>query len=141
MQRRQAMMITGMALVCGLGGCLRGGPDLEAGLWEITSEVEMPGLGMKIPATVYRRCLGAGEFIPKQGPVEQEICTYSGVSVKGDTVRWAVECRSPGGTTRTEAEIIYHGSTFDGTMTMGMTGVVAMDGSGRLSGRRIGDCQ
>lgn len=128
-------------LVCGLAACSGGGPDLEDGMWEVTTEVNMPGLAMKIPAIVYRHCLTKDDIIPKQGPADQETCTYSTPKTKGNTVSWSMECKSPGGKTTHQGEITYRGTSFDGSIIMSMTGVVDMSGTNRITGRRIGDCQ
>lgn len=133
--------MAGVGLVFGISACSGGGPDLEEGMWEITTEVNMPGMPMKIPPMVYRQCLTVEDIVPKQGPTDQEICTYSSPQTRGNTVSWSMECQSPGGRTKNEGEITYRGTSFDGTMTMSMTGAVEMSGTNRITGRRIGDCQ
>ncbi len=141
MDKKILTVIGGVALVFALAACSGGGPDLEDGMWEITTEVNMPDMPMKIPPMVYRHCLSREDIIPKQGPADQEICTYSTPKTKGNTVSWSVECQSPGGKTRHEGEITYRGTSFDGSIIMSMTGAVDMSGTNHISGRRIGDCQ
>lgn len=141
MSKKIGAVVCAFVVGSSLAACSGGGPNLEEGLWEITTEVDMPGMPMKIPPMVYRQCLTKEEMVPKQGPGDQEICNYSSPKTKGDTVSWSVECQSPGGKTRSDGEITYRGTSFDGTLTMSMTGVIEMSGSNRLSGRRIGDCQ
>ncbi len=141
MDTKLSAVLAGVALFFGLVACAGGGPDLEEGMWEITTEVNMPGMPMKIPPMVYRQCLTTENVVPKQGPAEQEICTYSSPKTKGNSVSWSAECKSPGGTTKNEGEITYKGTRFEGTLTMSMTGVIAMSGTNSISGRRIGECQ
>ncbi|MEN8256367.1 MAG: DUF3617 family protein [Thermodesulfobacteriota bacterium] len=141
MKRKKLAIICGVCFAWGLVACSGGGPDLEEGMWEITTEVNMPGMPMKIPAMVYRQCLTKDDVVPKQGSANQEICTYSSPKVKGNTVSWSMECKSPGGKTKSETEITYRGASFDGTMTMSMSGAVEMSGENTISGRRIGECQ
>lgn len=130
-----------LVILVGLVACSGAGPDLEEGMWEISTEINMPGMAMKIPPMVYRQCLTTDDIVPKQGPAGQEICSYSTPKIKGNTVSWSVECKSPGGTTVSEGEITYRGRTFDGSITMAMTGAIDMSGTNALSGRRIGECQ
>lgn len=141
MRKNILFVIAGVALVLGICSCSGEGPDLEEGMWEMTTEIDMPGIPMKIPPMVSRQCLSKDNIIPKQGPADQEICTYSSTKTKGNTVSWSVECKSPGGITKSEGAIIYRGTRFDGTLTMSMTGAITMSGTNRISGRRIGDCQ
>jgi hypothetical protein len=141
MKKKMMVALAGITLVCGLMACSGGGPDLEEGLWEISTEIDMPGMPMKIPPMVYRQCLTKEDVIPKQGPAEQENCTYSAPKTRGNTVSWSMECDSPGGKTKSEGEITYQGRQFNGTMTMSMTGAVQMSGTNRMTGKRIGECQ
>ncbi len=141
MLRENIYIIGVLFLAFGLVSCSGGGPDLEEGMWEITTEVNMPGMPMKIPPMVYQQCLTKDDIVPKQGPVNQEICSYSAPKTRGNSVSWSMECKSPGGKTKTEGEITYKGTTFDGIMTMSMTGSINMSGTNKISGRRIGDCQ
>lgn len=141
MSRKITAVLGGIVVVCGLAACSGDGPNLEEGMWEITTEVDMPGMAMKIPPMVYRQCLSKEDIVPKQGPVDQEICTYSSPKTKGDRVSWSVECKSPGGKTRSDGEITYRGTSFDGTLTMNMSGAIQMSATNRMSGRRVGDCQ
>lgn len=129
------------ALIYGLVACSGGGPNLEEGMWEITTKLNMPGMAMKIPPLVYRQCLTLKDFVPHQGPSDQEICTYSSTKTKGNVVRWSSECKSPGGITKSEYEITYMGRRFEGTMVMSMSGAITMSGTNQISGQRVGPCQ
>lgn len=134
-------LYVGGGLVLALSACSGSGPELQEGMWEITTEMNMAGMPMQIPAMVHRQCLSQDDVVPRQGPAQQEICDYSKAKIRGNTVTWTVECNSPGGTTTTAGEITYHGTTFDGTMHVSMSGAVEMSGTNRISGRRVGDCQ
>ena len=141
MEKRKLCAMWLMFVVFGLAACSGGGPDLEEGMWEITTEVNMPGMPMKIPPMVYQQCLTKDDIIPKQGPIDQEICSYSSPKTRGNTVSWSVECKSPGGKTINEGEITYKGTSFEDIITMSMTGSINMSGTNKISGRRVGDCQ
>lgn len=139
--KKVPVFIGGIALLYGLGACSAAAPELVEGMWEITTEVHMPGVAMKIPPMMYRQCLTMKDFVPRQGPAGQEICTYSSAKTKGNTVAWSAECKSPGGITKSEYEITFMGTHFDGTMVMNMTGAVTMSGVNSMSGQRVGECQ
>ena len=141
MAKKMSAVLGGVALFFGLTACSGGGPDFEEGLWEITTDINMAGMAMKIPAMVHRQCLTRKDVIPRQGPADQEICTYSSPKIKGNRVSWSGECLSPGGKTRSDGEITYQGTSFTGTLAMSMSGVVEMSGINQISGRRIGGCQ
>ena len=40
------------------------GPDFQEGNWEITVEIEMPAMNMKMPATTYTQCMKKERPVP-----------------------------------------------------------------------------
>ncbi len=113
------------------------GPNMQEGLWEITTKMEMPGMPMSMPAMKHTQCITKENFVPQSSQPNQE-CKITENKVDGDTVTWTMECDAPEGKIRAIGEIIYNGDSFKGTIKMTMQGV---DMTQHLSGRRIGDCK
>ena len=109
-------------------------PDMQEGLWEITTKVEMQG--MDLPAATHRQCLKKTDPIPQGSQPGQE-CEIADVQVVGNTVSWRMQCSQPGGEIRGTGEITYHGDRFEGVMRIEMEGTAMVS---RMSGRRVGDC-
>jgi len=113
------------------------GPDMQEGLWEITVDLEMPGMPMKMPPNTYTQCIRKDEAIPRNDQPNQE-CVQKDVSVKGNTVSWTVECTSPGGNMTGQGVITYHKDKMDGRMTMQGQGMNMIT---HFKGKRIGECK
>mgnify|MGYP002336267647 CR=1 FL=1 len=120
------------------------GPNMQDGLWEITMAMEMPGMPYAIPPTKHTQCLNTKNNIPQQhGGASQADCKMLSNRAVGDTVTWAMQCRSPGKSMMDmEGKITYSGDSFDGVTIMSMQGAgKAMKTTQRMSGRRLGPCK
>jgi len=113
------------------------GPNMKDGLWEITTEIEMPGMPMKMPAMTHTQCITQENAVPNSSQPDQE-CKIIENHVDGDTVTWRMECDTPEGKAEAAGEITYTGDTFKGTITMNMQGMEMLQ---KLSGKRIGECK
>ncbi len=123
-------------LVLAHGHCLAGSePNLQEGLWEITSQMEMPG--MKMPAMKHNQCITKENAVPESSQPDQE-CRLIDTSVNGDTVSWNMICKSPEGDSKLAGEITYHGNTFEGAIRIEMQGMQIIQ---TMNGRRIGECK
>jgi len=112
------------------------GPNMKDGLWEITIEIEMPGMPMKMPAMTHTQCITSENAVPDSSQPGQE-CKIIENHVDGDTVTWRMECDTPDGKASANGKIIYSGDTFKGTIEMNMQDMKMLQ---QLSGRRIGEC-
>lgn len=113
------------------------GPNMQEGLWEITTKMDMPGMPMSMPATKHTQCITKENIVPESYQPDQE-CRITKTKVLGDTVTWTVECDSPEGKSRLTGQITYHGDKFEGTINITMEGMEIIQ---HMSGRRIGDCK
>jgi hypothetical protein len=96
--------------------CLAGsGPNLQEGLWEITSKMEM--MVMKMPAMKHNQWITKGNAVPKSSQPDQE-CRIVKTTVKGDTVNWNMVCELPEGKSKLPGEITYYGDTFEGLISV-----------------------
>lgn len=119
-----------------------GGPNLKEGLWEITVSMEMKGVPMQMPTQKFTQCITKDRTVPhKEDPGQK--CTIVKSEVKGDTVTWAVECKTQEGTVVSDGTVTYKGDTFDGvtrvSMPSGSHGNMTM--TQRMRGKWIGQCQ
>jgi hypothetical protein len=112
------------------------------GRWEITTEMDMPGMPMKMPATKTVQCItkeqaeDPNQALPKDPQARNGDCKMSDYKVAGNKVTWTMACT--GRTSMTgNGEITYAADSYDGWMKMKMSeGEMTM----KYKGKRLGDC-
>ncbi len=116
------------------GLCLAA-PNMEDGLWEITTTVNMPGAGLK--SFTNTSCLTKEKAVPQTA---ESGCTVKDVKAQGNTVTWTVVCQE--GMSTSTGKITYTGSTMDGVVeTTVKAGGQTMTMKSRMKGKRIGPCK
>jgi hypothetical protein len=117
-------------------------PDLQEGLWEITTKMEMPGMPKNMPPIKHTQCLTKKDLVP-QSPQKGQECKISQTKVDGSIVTWTMQCNNAEGTTEGHGKIAYKGNTFAGviTMTVKIPNQQNMQMTSLLNGRRIGACK
>ena len=113
-------------------------PDMEEGLWEITTKMSMPGMSM--PPVTNTQCLTKKDFVPESSQPNQE-CSVTDIMATGNTVTWKMRCKSQDSEMKGTGTMTYSGNSFKGTFKMTVTGEENMDMISHMSGRRIGDCK
>lgn len=118
-------------------------PEMQPGLWEITSKMEMPGMP-RMPPQVMRNCYTKKDLedgrrtVPQSGDKNCEIRDYK---LQGNTATWNMECKGEaamtGSGTMTLGAQSYTGSMKSRTKQGGKT--IEMNHS--WSARRVGDCK
>ena len=106
-------------------------PNMEDGLWEITTTMDMPGMAAK--SLTHNSCLTKEKAVPQ---TSQSDCTIKDLNNLGDTITWTVVCRE--GATISKGKVKYAGTTMDGvieTTTSGKTMTM------KMKGKRIGPCK
>ena len=111
--------------------------NMNEGLWEITSEVKMPGMSM--PPSTHTQCITKDDLVPQKTQPGQE-CEVTNVQHKGNTVTWKMECSGQGGAMTGTGRITYNGDSFVGQIKMTIPGQ-SMKITTHMKGRRIGDCR
>lgn len=131
-----------ITLVLGLGGC-SSGPDMKEGKWEITAEISMKGLPIKMPAMSHEQCLTKEELIPQDlGPQAVPNCTVADQKTSGDTVSWNMVCKDGSMESKSDGTITYHGDTFAGTINMTMSGgPVSITSTSTITGKYLETCK
>ncbi|GAB6184171.1 DUF3617 domain-containing protein [Thermodesulfovibrio hydrogeniphilus] len=72
-------------------GYLYSEPNLKEGLWEITTEMQVAGMPMKMPPQTTKICLTKKDYVP-QKPEKEQNCKILMHEVRGNTVNWIMEC-------------------------------------------------
>ena len=108
-------------------------PNMEDGLWEITTTVDMPGMPSK--SFTQTSCLTKEKAVPQTA---ESGCTIKDMKTQGNTVTWTVVCKEATST----GKITYAGTTMDGVIeTMVKTGGQTMTMKSTMKGKRIGPCK
>jgi len=143
------MRLNGAAVVvlCGLVGVALGAQahPMRPGLWEITSQMEMPNMPMKMPESKMTQCVTAEQLkdpaaaMMAGGPggKPNSACKVSDSKTSGSTVSWKMACPPPQVLDGT-GEMTFKDDTYSGNMTMKTDkGTMTM----KVAGKRLGDCK
>jgi hypothetical protein len=111
------------------------------GRWEVKTEMEMPGMPMKMPAMTTTQCITKEQAEDPQRSVPQgrgapNNCKVLDYKVAGNKVTWSMKCEGPEAMSGT-GEITYGENTYDGVMKMERQGQTMMM---KYTGKRLGDC-
>jgi hypothetical protein len=110
-------------------------PNMEDGLWEITSTVDMPGMPAK--SFTHTTCSTKEKAVPQTAQSE---CTMKDVKTQGNTVTWTVVCKE--GMSTSTGKITYAGTTMDGVIeTTVKSNGKTMTMKSTMKGKRIGPCK
>ena len=113
-------------------------PNLQEGLWEISSTMQMEGMPFNMPEASYKQCITEQDMVPQKEEPHQS-CEVKEYRVTGDTVSWKTRCMASSGDTTSQGTITYQGDSFSGQITTtGSSMPSKMTQS--LKGQRIGEC-
>jgi hypothetical protein len=108
-------------------------PNMEDGLWEITTTVDMPGMPSK--SFTQTSCLTKEKAVPQTA---ESGCTIKDMKIQGNTITWTVVCKEGTST----GKVTYSGTTMEGfTETTVKTNGNTMTIKSRMKGKRIGPCK
>jgi hypothetical protein len=117
------------------------GLDLNPGKFEITAEVEMPGMPRGMQAQTITQCLTRQEPVPDASAGAQG-CEVTDIKTSGNTVTYTMVCEQQGMKTKSAGEIIYRGDSFEGTTRTAMGPQEGgMTITTKIKGSRIGPCE
>lgn len=123
---------------------LSASPNLQDGLWEITSKTEMQGMPMAMPMAPVKHtsCLTQKDAVPQKAEKNQQ-CKILDSRVDGNTVNWSMECRDHGQVVRSTGKVTYAGSSFTGSSQTRIDhpGQGKMQINSQMTGKRVGDCK
>lgn len=113
---------------------------MKPGKWQISMQMEMPNMPMKIPPVTITNCVTQEQLdqdpqasIPKD---KKSDCKVSDYKVDGSTVSWTVDC--PKSNMKGSGEMTFEADGYTGALKMDM-GEQQM--TTKLTGKRLGDCE
>lgn len=110
---------------------------MREGLWEITTQMDMPG--MKMPEMKLNQCVTKEQLKDVAGTLpnsnKDQTCKTTDYMVDGNKITWKMAC--PAQKMSGEGEMLFSGDTYTGKLNM-TTGQGAM--AMKYSGKRVGDC-
>ena len=116
------------------------------GNWQVTMEMDMPGMPQKMPPMTLTQCLTKADADDPTKPAPQgrgaapSNCKVSDSKIEGNKVSWSMRCEGDNPMTGT-GEMVYSGDTYLGTMKMTTgRGGQAMTMTMKYSGKRLGGC-
>lgn len=122
---------------------------MQPGMWEISTRMEMTGMGGSMPPQTVRRCVTAAEVQDLEGAVPAPppggngsmSCDLTDVQRRGDGLRWTMLCTGESRMTAT-GEVRYDSPEhYTGRVEMqGTMQGQAIRMTQEVEGRRVGDC-
>ena len=112
----------------------------KAGKWQMTMEMDMPGMPMKMPPVTTTHCVTKEQAenpeanIPKSQ--RDSGCKYTDVKVDGNTVSWKMECEKSQMTGT--GSVTYSSDSYTGHMDMKMAG--DREVHAKYTGKYLGPC-
>ncbi len=114
-------------------------PNINPGLWEITTETEMVGMpGMKVPPQTHTQCLSKEDLVPQSKEASKE-CQITDIHQSDNTISWKIICSGKNGSMEGTGKITYLGDSLEGFMDMVIKGA-NMKIKNKMKGHRIGEC-
>ena len=137
MKARILLIVLGSTIAMFVGSAFAE-PNINPGLWEITTETEMVGMqGMNVPPQTHTQYLTQGGMIPLSEEASKE-CQITDVRESGNTIFWKIICSGQNGAMEGTGAITYHGDSLDGVMDMVIQGA-NMQIKNTIRGHRIGE--
>lgn len=125
----------------GLDQSVAAEPDIKEGTWEITSQVEMSAMPIKVPPVKVKQCFTKRSMTPEQ-ILRNNHCKMQKMDVSNNSVSWKMSCQQQGMQMTGRGYLVYQKTSFSGNFDMTMEGgAKAMNIRTLLNGQYIGPCQ
>jgi hypothetical protein len=109
---------------------------MKPGLWEITVDLEIPGMPFQPPAQTIRQCYTAEDVKGEPVPADEN-CQITNYKSSGNKVTWQLECTGAMAG-KGEGEIVFQGdSAYEGKATIQTQGMAMTT---QYTGKRLGEC-
>lgn len=79
-------------------------PDIQEGLWEVSSEATIPGMPMKMPAVTMEQCFTKQSMKP-ENITQQNNCQMNSMDIQNNLAQWSMSCEQEGMTMQGGLEI------------------------------------
>ena len=134
--------LAALACVISLSWAVAAQAPRRDGRWDITMEMDMPGMPMKMPAVKTTQCItkeqanDPNQALPKGSQDKNSDCKVTDQKIVGNKVTWAMKCEGKDPMTG-NGEITYAADSYDGWMKMkSANGEMTM----KYTAKRLGDC-
>lgn len=121
-------------------------PNMQEGLWEITTKFEISGMSKNLPAHTVQHCVTKKDIEQGHGNIHQpdsrnKNCQVTDYKVRGNKASWRLVCTGTNPMTG-NGSVTYNGDSFAGgtRMKMGSKGRET-EMTQTFSGKRIGECK
>jgi hypothetical protein len=135
-----------LAVIFSLSGLAQGPGPRRDGNWQVTMEMDMPGMPKAMPPMTMTQCLTKQDaedptkLAPQGRGNAPSNCKVSDYKTEGNKVTWSMRCEGENPMTGT-GEFVYSGDTYAGTMKMTTgRGGQPMTMTMKYTGKRLGDC-
>ena len=130
-----------LLLSSGLSAAYAQTPDIEEGLWEISSQSSIVEMPMQMPALTQEQCFTRQSMNP-ENILQQNNCQMNNMDIQSDRANWSMTCQQEGMTMQGSGNIQYQKTSFSGVFDLTMSGAPegAMHMHTKLTGRYIGKC-
>ena len=121
-------------------------PNMQEGLWEITTKVEISGLPKGLPEHTVQHCLTKKDIEEGKGKLHQpesrnSKCEVKDYQVEGNKASWSIAC-SGDNPTSGSGTVTYSGTSFAGMTKMKMgKNSHETEMTQTFSGKHIGACK
>ena len=95
---------------------VKGEPNFQEGLWEMTMSATMKGLDETMPPMKATSCMTMNDLSPAKFHPEGD-CKVSNVKTRGDSVTWTVSCKGEDGLFQGTGTMVYKATSLEGNTT------------------------
>jgi hypothetical protein len=111
---------------------------MRDGLWEVTTQMEMPGMPMKMPPTVMKHCYTKSDVADQKKIISRDKnCTVTDLKTSANKVSWKMKCTGEHAATMT-GETVFGSDSYASVMKMKSQG---QDMTMKIKGKRLGNCK
>jgi hypothetical protein len=109
---------------------------MKPGKWQITAQMSMAGMDMKMPANTFERCITPEEAEKPQPPKQRnDDCKVEDYKLDGNTLTYKINCAKTGATG--EGKITFNNDSYEGGLHLTTQG---RDVTVTYTAKRLGDC-
>ena len=140
---RHLSMLAVWAVCATVSASALAAPEMQPGLWEITTKMNVPGLPAETPPQTFRHCYRAEDVKdPKKTVPQDRDCKADSVAQHGNTVTWRVSCRIEGEVMSGQGALTYAGQSYSGRAQLsGTVEGAPMQVNVAYAGERVGECK
>ncbi len=111
---------------------------IREGLWEVTTQMEMPGMPMKMPATVMKHCYTKNDVSDQKKIISRDKnCVVTDLKTSSNKVSWKMKCTGENAATMT-GETVFGNDSYTSVMKMNSHGQKM---TMKVKGKRLGTCK